>query len=310
MIVIWSLAILTAGQLDAWQQSNETESPSDKPANNEISVELAETQIIIRNSQGIIHRVPIQELDRPNLLSIGNIHGTTLERTFETTHENNGQSTTIRGHAILIGPEGNQRVEIGNQKIEDLVQMQFLPNTGTGRAFRLQDAVPVGEFIIGIDCRKTDPTLKAQLGIEHGLVIETVKDASPAAEAGIQVHDILLSINGDNIQEIAQLIDYVQQAGNAEQEITIQIMRNGTGSDFVVLPTKRKPVTDAEWIFDMGTNMGTGRFTINRVLPGLIEKRVDMWKNSDELSSTVQNLTEQMDDLRKQIQQLREERRN
>ena len=309
MIAIWSVAILSARQLDAWQQSNEAESPSDKPVNNEISVELAETQIIIRNSQGIIHRVPIKELDSPNLLSLETAHGTTLGTTFGTTQENNGQSTIIRGHAILIGPEGTQRVEIGNQKIEDLVQMQFLPNMGTSRAFR-QAAVPVGEFIIGIDCRKTDPTLNAQLGIEHGLVIETVKDASPAAEAGIQVHDILLSINGDNIQEIAQLIDYVQQAGNAEQEITIRIMRNGTGSDFVVLPTKRKPVADVEWIFDMGTNMGTRRITINRVLPGLIEKRVDMWKNSDKLSSTVENLTEQMDDLRKQIQQLREEMRN
>jgi len=44
-----------------------------------------------------------------------------------------------------------------------------------------------------------DAPLKAQLGLEHGLVLKYVVPDSPAAKAGLEVYDIIQSVNGEPV---------------------------------------------------------------------------------------------------------------
>lgn len=102
----------------------------------------------------------------------------------------------------------------------------------------VQPAAP--EFWIGVSVRSVEPVLKAQLQIpaQQGLLATGVVDDSPAARAGFKVNDILLTMNGKQLGDQAELVKLVQQ--NGEKPLAVEIVREGSRKTIEVTPERRK----------------------------------------------------------------------
>ena len=76
--------------------------------------------------------------------------------------------------------------------------------------------------------------LRAQLGSVlpsgQGVMIEDVVEGSPAAKAGLQAYDILLSY-GDQKLFSAEQLSRLVHADSARRSVTLQLVRNGTTSE-------------------------------------------------------------------------------
>ena len=64
---------------------------------------------------------------------------------------------------------------------------------------------------LGLAVRPLAPEEQKQAGVEGGLVVEEV--AGPAARAGIQPGDVILSLNGTPVKDAEQLRELVSKSG-------------------------------------------------------------------------------------------------
>ncbi len=102
----------------------------------------------------------------------------------------------------------------------------------------VQPAPP--EFWIGVSVTPVEPALRDQLQIpaDLGLIAISVMHDSPAAKAGFKVNDILLSVNGKQLGDQAELAKLVQQ--NGEKPLAVEIVREGSRKTIEVTPGRRK----------------------------------------------------------------------
>lgn len=75
---------------------------------------------------------------------------------------------------------------------------------------------------IGVVCVPLDEVLRAHLDIpdDSGLAVQMVVPDGPADKAGLEEHDILLKVNGDNLSEQGQLMEAIREAGEDSIELT------------------------------------------------------------------------------------------
>jgi hypothetical protein len=99
------------------------------------------------------------------------------------------------------------------------------------------EPVQLGSHWIGVLCRPADEVLRSHLKLDHGLVVDRVVPTSPAAKAGIQQHDVLLSFGGHELKTVIELVDAVKAADGGETEI--KLIREGQGLSIKVTPAKR-----------------------------------------------------------------------
>jgi membrane-associated protease RseP (regulator of RpoE activity) len=102
----------------------------------------------------------------------------------------------------------------------------------------VQPAPP--EFWIGVSVTSVEPALKAQLQLpaDQGLLATGVVEDSPAAKAGFKVNDILLSMNGKQLGDQAELVKLVQK--NGDKPLAVEIVREGSRKTIEVTPERRK----------------------------------------------------------------------
>ncbi len=114
-------------------------------------------------------------------------------------------------------------------KVQPKVKVTFGP---------VQPALP--EFWIGVSVTPVEPALRAQLQIpaDQGLMATLVFKDSPAAKAGFKVNDILLTMNGQQLLDQAELGKLVQ--ANGEKPLAVEIVREGSRSKIEVTPERRK----------------------------------------------------------------------
>ena len=70
-----------------------------------------------------------------------------------------------------------------------------------------------------------------QLGLPEnvtkGVVITAVEPSSPASRAGLQAKDVIVAINGTNIDSVSALRKYLYTKTKIGESIQLQILRNG-----------------------------------------------------------------------------------
>lgn len=111
-----------------------------------------------------------------------------------------------------------------------------------------------GKYWVGLLCVDAGEVLRQQLGLEEGagLVVESVTDEAPAKKAGIQKHDVLLSVqlpSDDSKAEprllkgVMALIESIQRAETKPLKLTL--LRRGQKQTIEVTPAERPqtPVT-------------------------------------------------------------------
>ncbi len=101
------------------------------------------------------------------------------------------------------------------------------------------EAVELGEFWLGLECYPVPPPLAEQLGLEAqgGLVIEQVVPGSPAEQAGLKRHDVVVGAGEKPIAQIPELIAAVNEAG--EGELKLEIIRGGKRQEITATPAPR-----------------------------------------------------------------------
>ncbi|HUG89435.1 MAG TPA: PDZ domain-containing protein [Planctomycetaceae bacterium] len=94
---------------------------------------------------------------------------------------------------------------------------------------------------VGLHGQPADETLRKQLGLPEGqgLVVRTVVDDSPAAKAGIEPHDILLSANDTPLGQVEHLLKVVGETGEGQRELKFKLLRGGKEQTVSVAPAER-----------------------------------------------------------------------
>ncbi len=80
---------------------------------------------------------------------------------------------------------------------------------------------------IGIAVGPVDDVLKAQLNINTGVVVTKVAPDSPAQKAGVTLHDIVLSINGQAINSGEDVDKAVQTGGEDDPGLQVKLIQAG-----------------------------------------------------------------------------------
>lgn len=103
----------------------------------------------------------------------------------------------------------------------------------------LEDEAP--EFWIGATVEPVAPILREQLDIPagQGLTVSRLVDDAPAVRGGLQVHDVILTLDGEAVPDAAGLVARVGKAGT--KPLTFEILRAGEKRPVAVTPEKRPP---------------------------------------------------------------------
>jgi PDZ domain len=112
---------------------------------------------------------------------------------------------------------------------------------GHGFGFAGQGLGFVGTFL-GVELTDSTPELREHLGgpRDAGVLISRVEDSSPAAQAGIEVGDIVTSVDGEAVESARDLRHAIasREAGDA---VTIELYRDGKAEQVTATLAKREP---------------------------------------------------------------------
>lgn len=95
------------------------------------------------------------------------------------------------------------------------------------------------EYWIGVHLGDVPEIAKSQLKLEFGLATIDVMPDSPALQAGVQAHDILLKVNDKELREPIELVRAVNEA--KDQKLKLTLLRGGKELVLDVTPGKRPP---------------------------------------------------------------------
>jgi len=125
---------------------------------------------------------------------------------------------------IRDGDKQNITVEIGMLEDEEAV----LAGTETGTSKKL-----------GITVQELTPKLAESLEteVDHGLIVSDVEPESTAAKAGILRGDIILEINREKVEKVAQYIKALQAA--QEKKSILLLIQRDQNTRFVVIETEK-----------------------------------------------------------------------
>ena len=104
----------------------------------------------------------------------------------------------------------------------------------------------VSRGYLGVLIQDVDHNLADSFGMAqpYGALISKIMPESPAAKAGLQVGDVILSFNGQRLLKSSQLPPLVGASG-IEEEAVVRVLRNGKELD-IAIAVGRLPDEDAE----------------------------------------------------------------
>lgn len=97
-------------------------------------------------------------------------------------------------------------------------------------------------YVLGVQCEEAGDLLRAHLKLgTKGLLILEVREETPAAEAGLQKDDILVSINDKDLENLSQLVEAVSKSDGAA--VKLSVLRAGDRQEISVTPRKMQVPT-------------------------------------------------------------------
>ncbi len=332
------VTLLALGVAPLWGQETSEEQ---KQKSSDVTAEVVDGKLIITSGQGnvrviqlhqdgqqdehrdvhrkvIVHEHSDEHADGEH--HADGDHAIWIQESAETGKE--GQ-TRIEARAILVGPDGKQKEVVLNGIGDGEFSYRLVPGDSShsgallqvtpelhGAELLVQLSALSGEgFMIGVSCQPAGDTLRAQLGIEQGLVVEDVVDDSPAA-GNIEIHDILLQVGDEPLNDVEQLIQAVQEAGKNESELRLGIMRSGKKMKVSLTPQKREATEVGEWlnsgdfnkfVFKGDLELGDG-VMLESFGPGLIEMTPETSSGSEDLQKQIENLRQELEQLRSRLE--------
>ena len=125
---------------------------------------------------------------------------------------------------------------------------------------------------LGVGIQDLDEDLKEYYGVEHGVLVADVFAGDPAAKAGIQANDIIISVNGETIDSARDLSRIISNL-SVGKKVAIKVYRDGNTKTFKVEIAKR----DETALVDKDAGQGGGEsetlgMAVANITPQLAEK--------------------------------------
>lgn len=247
----------------------------------------------------------------------------------------NGDEPQVKteGRIVVIGPDGvKKEYDLNAPEGRALIlemeggldALKVLEGQAVGSSKAAADAEPAKERVmIGVACEEAPQLLRKHLKLDNaGLVVLSVSDKSPAADAKIEPDDVLVSLNDRQLQTIEQLMEVVSTLDG--QPARLQIIRSGSPLEVTVTPRKMTvpdlaPATEEGESTALDVPRLPGRNQrLNRLFPGIIIDEqfpadpAAMERMLKKLSTLAREESlhtphEQLQQLRDEVQQLRRE---
>jgi hypothetical protein len=155
-----------------------------------------------------------------------------------------GLAKSLAAMAIAVLPSGAWAEETDDTP---LINDVIIGENGSPKGLVLTNR-KLPDYWLGIECMPAPPAVLSQLKLPlgQGLVVGKVQPDGPAAKAGFQEHDLLLSSGETTFAEPMQLVELLDQT--KDKELTFNIVRGGEKQTIAVTPAKRpeskEPVAD------------------------------------------------------------------
>ncbi|TWT91137.1 putative periplasmic serine endoprotease DegP-like precursor [Pseudobythopirellula maris] len=148
------------------------------------------------------------------------------------------QAKEEEGTIVQIGPDKGQD-DPSQSDARDPRRRSVRPGFG-GRFGPPQPALSPSPYYIGLVGGDITPELLAHLDLpKGGLLVREVTPDGPAAEAGVERHDVLVRANGKPLTSMQDLVEVVDEQGKAKGRITLELIRGGRPETVWVDPKER-----------------------------------------------------------------------
>lgn len=94
------------------------------------------------------------------------------------------------------------------------------------RSANLQVTMPSGFLGVGVQEMNADRAKALNLKEVSGVEVTSVTENAPAAKAGVHVHDVILEVSGQKIENGQQFVDSIQGKPSGTK-VTLTVVRNG-----------------------------------------------------------------------------------
>jgi serine protease Do len=131
------------------------------------------------------------------------------------------------------------------------VQAQTPPGPGELRPFPLITAGPGSQIGVSIRDLESGEAVKLKLPNEAGVVVQSVRQGSPAAAAGFRERDVVVEFDGERVRSAQQLTRLVRETPPGRR-VNATVIRDGQRTQLQVVPEtgRREPLVDADRLRD------------------------------------------------------------
>lgn len=102
-----------------------------------------------------------------------------------------------------------------------------------------QWAFGFGGYRLGLTLSPLNSAVRKNLKIDHGVIVEEVLEDSPADRAGIREGDIILKLNGKQVEDVGDIREMLSSMDKAAP-MDVELMREGEKLTLTVTPEKRE----------------------------------------------------------------------
>ena len=151
----------------------------------------------------------------------------------------------VKGRIIIKTPDGVQEFSLDDNLPKNLtidlpVDVQnLIKQGGPGRIAIAQSADAAPQLMIGLQLDEPSEALRSHLKLDGVALIVTEALADlPAAAAGVQKHDVILTVNGERLKNRGSLTQAVAKSGG--EPVRLSGLRGGEEFSVEVTPQKAK----------------------------------------------------------------------
>lgn len=199
------------------------------------------------------------ELQEETLAALSKVYeveaGSNEERELESQRKTAARpKSRVTGKIVIIDADGKRKEfqfngdqarvlqPIQGPAINDADESDEGKEKDAGKREDLLESETEERYVLGVQCEEADELLRAHLKLgSKGLLILEVREETPAAEAGLQQDDLIVSINDNDLENLPQLVDAVSKSDGAA--VKLSILRAGDRQEISVTPRKMQVPT-------------------------------------------------------------------